>query len=188
MNFKELLATQKRVFGFLWPYWKVAAAALFFTVVVALLRLSQAKFIKWLFDLMNVDGTAGAQPAPAVPVDQLDTVKKLSGYLPDIQIVDHSDPIRSLQLIIGLFIGVVIARGFSSYLQKYLTDYAAQSAIRDLREKAFSHLQSLSMQFFESMRLGEIQSRCTSDVIASTSIYANLSDFLKNFLIVIAAL
>ena len=188
MNFKELLATQKRVFGFLWPYWKVAVAALFFTVVVALLRLSQAKFIKWLFDLMNVDGSASTQAAPSVPVDQLDTVKKLSGYLPDFQVVDHSDPIRSLQLIIGLFIGVVIARGFSSYLQKYLTDYAAQSAIRDLRERAFSHLQSLSMQFFETMRLGEIQSRCTSDVIAATSIYANLSDFLKNFLIVVAAL
>ena len=90
MNFKELLATQKRVFGFLWPYWKVAVAALFFTVVVALLRLSQAKFIKWLFDLMNVDGSASTQAAPSVPVDQLDTVKKLSGYLPDFQVVDHS--------------------------------------------------------------------------------------------------
>ena len=187
MNFKELLATQKRVFGFLWPYWKVAVAALFFTVVVALLRLSQAKFIKWLFDLMEV-GDPQPKPTEPDPVSQFETVQWLQSHMPDFQVVNHDDPIGSLQFIIGAFIAVVIARGFSSYLQKYLTDLAAQSAIRDLRERAFAHLQSLSMQFFESMRLGEIQSRCTSDIIAATGIYANLSDFLKNFLIIVAAL
>jgi ATP-binding cassette, subfamily B, bacterial MsbA len=187
MNFKELLATQKRVFGFLWPYWKVAVAALFFTVVVALLRLSQAKFIKWLFDLMEV-GESKPAPAQPDPVSQFESVRWLQDHLPEIQVVNHDDPIGSLQFIIVAFIGVVIARGFSSFLQKYLTDLAAQSAIRDLRERAFAHLQSLSMQFFESMRLGEIQSRCTSDIIAATGIYANLSDFLKNFLIIVAAL
>lgn len=187
MNFKELLATQKRVFGFLWPYWKVAVAALFFTVVVALLRLSQAKFIKWLFDLMEGGGQP-PEPEPAEAVSQSETAQWLSSYIPDIQVVDHSDPIGSLQFIIGAFLVVIVVRGISSYLQKYLTDLAAQSAIRDFRERAFVHLQTLSLQFFESMRLGEIQSRCTNDVTGATSIYGSLSDFLKNSFIVVAAL
>ena len=44
------------------------------------------------------------------------------------------------------------------------------------------------MSFFESTRIGEIQSRCTSDIIATTASYASLADFLKNSIIVIGAI
>lgn len=191
MSFRELLATQRRVFGYLLPYWKVAVAALMFTILVALLRLSQAKFIGWLFELMTV--TTGAEPPEMVgvtpPAEALESVSWLSTILPEgFKVVDATNPFGSLQFIVGTFLMVIVIQGGSSFAQKYLTDLAAQSAIRDLRGGIFSHLQKLSMQFFESMRLGEIQSRCTSDIIAATSIYTNLSDFLKNFLIIFVAL
>lgn len=161
--------------------------AVFFTVVVALLRLSQAKFIGWLFELLGPDKPK-EQPAPN-PVESLNPLAK---YIPEIEfdftMADKENPIWSLKLIIGTYLFVLVARGISSFCQKYLTDMAAQSAVRDLRASAFAHLQSLSMQFFESMRLGEIQSRCTSDIIAATSIYANLADFLKNSVVVVGAL
>ena len=185
MSFRELLATQRRIFGFILPYWKIAGVAIFFTVVVALLRLSQAKFIGWLFELLGPDKPVAQQAQSA-----LNPTNPLSKYIPDFDftLVDRENPIWSLKLIIGTYLIVLVARGVSSFCQKYLTDMAAQSAVRDLRARAFAHLQDLSMQFFESMRLGEIQSRCTSDIIAATAIYANLADFLKNSVVVVGAL
>lgn len=189
MSFKELLAMQRRIFGFVLPYWKVAATALFFTVFVALARLFQAKFFGWLFALLEPD----KKPEEAA-ADPMTAVNPLAGMVPDIDIdidafmVDHDNPIWSLQVIIGSYLVLMVCRGVGSFCQKYLTEQAAQSAVRDLREKTFAHLQSLSMQFFESMRLGEIQSRCTSDIIAATSIYASLFDFLKNLIVVVGAL
>ena len=179
------MATQRRIFGFILPYWKIAGVAIFFTVVVALLRLSQAKFIGWLFELLGPDKPVSQQAQSA-----LNPTNPLSKYIPDFDftLVDRENPIWSLKLIIGTYLIVLVARGVSSFCQKYLTDMAAQSAVRDLRARAFAHLQDLSMQFFESMRLGEIQSRCTSDIIAATAIYANLADFLKNSVVVVGAL
>lgn len=187
MSFRELLAIQRRIFGFILPYWKIAVAALFFTVIVAVLRLSQAKFIGWLFELL------GPEKQPVTEAEPLmEGASPLSGMVPEVNfdftLVDRSNPLWSLKLIIGAYLVVLVSRGVSSFCQKYLTDMAAQSAVRDLRSAAFTHLQSLSMRFFESMRLGEIQSRCTSDIIATTSIYTNLAEFLKNFIVVAGAL
>lgn len=189
MSLKELFATQRRIFGYVLPYWKVALAALFFTAFVASTRLLQAKFIGWLFELLNPESPAAAA---AEPTAQATEVSPLTGMVPNIDLdftlVDRANPIFSLQLIIGSFMVFLVVRGVSSFCQKYFTEQAAQCAIRDMRGETFAHLQSLSMQFFESMRLGEIQSRCTSDVIAATNIYVILADFLKNSIIVIGAL
>jgi ATP-binding cassette, subfamily B, bacterial MsbA len=186
MSFKELLATQRRIFGFVLPRWRVALIALFFTVFVALARLFQAKFFGWLFELLGPENKVAQLSSP------LETANPISKLLPhfDFQftMVDRENPLWSLKMIIATYMVLLVSRGVGSFLQKYLTEQAAQSAIRDLRGKTFSHLQSLSMQFFESMRLGEIQSRCTSDIIAATSIYASLFDFLKNTIVVVGAL
>lgn len=185
MSFKELLATQRRIFGYVLPYWKVALGSLFFTVLVASSRLIQAKFFGWLFELL------GPEKAPEA-ADVGKSVDPMSGLVPkidfDFTLVDRAQPMYSLQLIIGTYLILLVVRGFGSFAQKYLTEQAGQSAIRDLRSETFARLQSLSMQFFESMRLGEIQSRCTSDIIATTSIYANLAEFLKNLIVVVGAL
>ncbi len=189
MSFKELLATQRRIFGFVLPYWKIAVTALFFTVFVALARLFQAKFFGWLFELLGPENPPGA-PKPAESA--IESANPLASLLPKLDfqftMIDRDKPLWSLKLIIATYLVLLVARGLGSFCQKYLTEQAAQSAVRDLRGETFRHLQSLSMQFFESMRLGEIQSRCTSDVIAATSIYACLFDFLKNSIIVLGAL
>lgn len=184
MSFRELLATQRRIFGYVLPYWKVALGSLFFTVLVASTRLAQAKFFGWLFELLGPEKKA-SEAVPATP-DPLQSLIPQINF--DFTLVDRAEPLLSLQMIIGAFVILLVARGFGSFAQKYLTEKAAQSAVRDLRGQAFAHLQNLSVQFFESMRLGEIQSRCTSDIIAATSIYASLADFLKNTIVVIGAL
>lgn len=182
MPFKELLAVQGRIFGYLKPYWKVAVGALFFTVFVAITRLSQAKLIGWLFGLMSDGKVEDTADLAAQGVNTKELVG--DGVLKHLQ---GENPFQQLNFIVGAFLVLIIARGIGWYYQKYLTDLAAQSAVRDLRGEVFTHMQQLSLRFFESTRVGEIQSRATSDVLGATSIYASLADFLKNFLVVVGA-
>lgn len=160
MPVKELLRHQARIIGYIRPYWKVVLAALAFTVFVALARLSQAKFVNWLFALMTKESFSYAQ-----------------GH----------DPFWELNKIIGSFLVLLVFMGVGSFCQKYYVDLSGQSALRDMREAVFKHLQRLDLSFFDGMRLGEIQSRATGDILTATSIYTVLSDFLKNFLIVAVA-
>lgn len=183
MPFKDLMAIQGRIFSYLRPYWKIALGAIFFTVFVAVARLSQAKLLGWLFGLMSDGKVEGAADLAKEGFQVREVVG--DGLIERLQ---GESPFQQLNFLVGAFVVLVLARGIGWYYQKYLTDLAAQSAIRDIRGEVFAHLQNLSLRFFESMRLGEIQSRATSDVIAATGIYANLADFLKNFLVVVGAL
>src|SRR2546421_11620814 len=53
-----------------------------------------------------------------------------------------------------------------SYAQTYLTGWAGERILADLRIKLFGHLQRLSLGFFERNRAGVIISRLTNDVEA----------------------
>ena len=183
MPFKQLMAIQARIFRYLKPYKGVVFGAAFFTVFVALARLSQAKLIGWLFGLMSNGKVTSTTDLAKSGFEVKNVVG--DGLLKGVQ---GQSPFQQLNFIVVLFVLLILARGIGWYYQKYLTDLAAQSAIRDIRSEVFGHLQNLSLRFFESMRLGEIQSRATSDVIAATGIYSNLADFLKNFLVVVGAL
>lgn len=183
MSFQEMLAVEGRIFRYVKPYWKVAVGAVLCTVFVSVARLFQAKLIGWLFGLMSTGKIASSADLGKGSFQ----VKELMGGN-WLQIVSNQTPIMQLNFVVGVFLVLIIARGFAWYYQAYLTNLAAQSAIRDLRSQLFSHLQTLSLRFFETMRLGEVQSRSASDVIAATNIYSNLADFLKNLLVVVGAL
>lgn len=160
MPVNELLRVQARIASYIRPYWKVVLAALFFTVLVAVARLSQAKFVNWLFALMTQESFTYA-----------------TGH----------DPFWQLNKVIGGFLGLLAVMAVGAFCQKYYVDLAGQSAVRDMREALFRHLQTLDLRFFDGMRLGEIQSRTTGDVVTTASVYGTLSEFLKNFLIVAVA-
>lgn len=51
-----------------------------------------------------------------------------------------------------------------SYSQAYLMSYVGQRFIQSLREKLFTHLHNLSIEFFWRKRSGEIMSRATHDL------------------------
>jgi ABC-type multidrug transport system fused ATPase/permease subunit len=59
----------------------------------------------------------------------------------------------------------VITVGFSlEYLQVYLMEYIGQRAMYDMRMQIFSHVQDLSLAFFDKNPVGRILTRITSDV------------------------
>lgn len=50
------------------------------------------------------------------------------------------------------------------FLRSYLLAFVGERVMADLRIKLFSHLQRLSLSFFNERRTGELVSRLTNDV------------------------
>lgn len=67
---------------------------------------------------------------------------------------------RMVLLMVGAYLGAWLAQGGQSLLMATIS----QQLLRDLRERLFVHLQSLSLSFFDRHPHGELMSRLTNDL------------------------
>jgi subfamily B ATP-binding cassette protein MsbA len=85
---------------------------------------------------------------------------------------------QMIPYIVMIIAGCALAKGLFQYYQSYLMSYIGQRTIMDIRNKLYSHLQSLSLDYFIRQRTGQIISRLTNDVMllqrAIVSVPANL--------------
>ena len=87
---------------------------------------------------------------------------RLAGSLWDVITVQH-DAARMTDMIL-LFLVLVLLQGFCSMGHSYLTSWVSQRVMADFRTHLFSHLQTLSVNFFSKRRTGELMSRLMNDV------------------------
>jgi ATP-binding cassette subfamily B protein len=78
----------------------------------------------------------------------------------------HRHDTGALDVIVLAFLASAVVYAVASYVQTYLVGWVGQRALRDLRLKLFTHLQSLSIGFYSRNRAGVIISRLTNDVEA----------------------
>jgi ATP-binding cassette subfamily B protein len=71
-----------------------------------------------------------------------------------------------LSLVVALFVAAGLANWGMTYVETYLTGWVGERILADLRAQLFSHLQDLSLGFYERNRAGVIISRLTNDVEA----------------------
>lgn len=65
---------------------------------------------------------------------------------------------------LGTILFVVLSIGFVlNYAQVYLLQYTGQRIVFDIRQELFSHLQSLSLAFFDGNPVGRLVTRITND-------------------------
>ena len=62
------------------------------------------------------------------------------------------------------FLGLLVIRGLVQYVSAYLTQWIGQKTIFDLRMQIFTHLQNLSIKFFDGNPIGRLITRVTNDV------------------------
>src|SRR5258706_432095 len=72
--------------------------------------------------------------------------------------------LRLLVILVAIMAVVPIVNGAIGILQTYETTRVGQLVMRDLRDRLYSHLQTLPLAFFTSTKTGEIQSRLANDV------------------------
>ena len=71
-----------------------------------------------------------------------------------------------LVLVVVIFVAAGLANWGMTYVETYLTGWVGERILADLRVRLFSHLQRLSLGFYERNRAGVIISRLTNDVEA----------------------
>jgi ATP-binding cassette subfamily B protein len=73
--------------------------------------------------------------------------------------------------------------------QTFTANRLGQDVLRELRNRVYEHLQSLSLSFYASTRTGELQSRITNDVGgAQTAVSTTLTSILSNAVTFVAAI
>ena len=101
--------------------------------------------------------------------------------------VPHGPNLRLLYLLVGIMAAVPVINGAIGILQTYQTTRVGQLVMRDLRDRLYAHLQTLSLAFFTGTKTGEIQSRLANDVggvqsvvtTTASSILANIVTFVS---------
>jgi ABC-type multidrug transport system fused ATPase/permease subunit len=74
--------------------------------------------------------------------------------------------VSALNWIVAAFVVVATLYAASTYLQTYLVGWVGTRALQDLRERVFSHLQTMSIGFFTRRSPGVLISRMTNDIEA----------------------
>ena len=88
----------------------------------------------------------------------------LAKYALDDAVEGHGG--MRLFVVVAIFIAAGLANWATYYLETYMTGWVGERILADLRVHLFSHLQKLSLGFFERNRAGVIISRLTNDVEA----------------------
>lgn len=77
-----------------------------------------------------------------------------------ISVGDRAGLRRMVLLMLGAYLGAWLTQAVQSLLMATVS----QQVLRDLRERLFTHLQTLSLSFFDRQPLGELMSRLTNDL------------------------
>ena len=72
--------------------------------------------------------------------------------------------LRALNLAVLAMVFLRLVVWGSTYLRIYLTNVIGQGVLYDLRQTLFTHIQTLSLRFYDHQPVGRIMSRITSDV------------------------
>jgi ATP-binding cassette, subfamily B, bacterial len=92
-----------------------------------------------------------------------------------------------LVILVAIMAVVPIVNGAIGILQTYETTRVGQQVMRDLRDRLYSHLQTLPLAFFTDTKTGEIQSRLANDVGGVQSVVTTTaSTILANVVIFVS--
>ena len=94
-----------------------------------------------------------------------------------------------LYILVAIMAAVPIVNGAIGILQTYETTKVGQLVMRDLRDRLYSHLETLSLAFFTGTKTGEIQSRLANDVGGvQTVVTTTASSILANVVIFVSTI
>jgi ABC transporter fused permease/ATP-binding protein len=128
------------------------------------------KFFIGLFFLLLTGGTALLFP-------------KLMGQLMDMAKEQDLATTNKIALMLGW---VLIAQACFSYFRIYLFVNYTENTLATLRQKLYAHLIILPMSFFSQRRVGELNSRISSDLIQiGDALTTTSAEFLRQLILII---
>ena len=93
----------------------------------------------------------------------------------------RSSDLEGVRFMAMLFLGILIFGFLSNFSQVYLIQYTGQKFMFDLRMRLFSHLQTLSVSFFDKNPVGRLVTRVSNDVEVLSEMFSSvLITFFKD--------
>lgn len=89
------------------------------------------------------------------------TAYSIQPLLDDIFIKKNQEMLYIMPFIVII---LYTAKGFGGYIQSYFISFIGQDITRIVRDKLFSHILTLDMDFFQKIHGGELVSRITNDI------------------------
>lgn len=112
------------------------------------------------------------------------TVLVLPTALGDIVDVASSDSGENAEQYFSLLIGVVVALAVATAMRFYFVTWLGERVVADIRKAVYERLITLSPEYFEINRPGEIVSRLTADTtLVQTIVGSSVSVWARNILI-----
>lgn len=182
---KEFLIVLRR---FLPPYKRYLFFSVFFNVLSALLNIfSFAALIPILQILFQVDGGLRANELLPWALSKEVLQNNLSYYVQELII---STSATTTLLIIGLFLAFTTFLKTMAYFLSSATVMPIRTGVvRDIRNKLYNKITSLSLSFFSEERKGDIIARMSGDVQeVENSIMSSLDMLFKNPILIVAYL
>lgn len=179
--------TYLRILKFVKPYWKHLIVSVVCTILYAVLNGLSVYLTIPLLDTL-FQGAAGNSAQ-----SQSATVNTAKSMLPNwivrienevVNSFNHfvfsGDKIEALLRICILVVAAFFLKNVFGYLQAYFLSYVEQGTMKDLRDKAYSHLHQLPMGFFKKERVGNLISRIVNDVnVVQNSISAAFLNLIR---------
>ncbi len=93
---------------------------------------------------------------------------------------------KMLHIMPFIIIALYTAKGFGGYIQAYYISYIGQDITRIVRDKLFSHILTLDMDFFQKKHGGELVSRITNDINRIQRAISNsVAEFIRESLTIV---
>ncbi|MEI6885506.1 MAG: ABC transporter transmembrane domain-containing protein [Bacteroidota bacterium] len=109
---------------------------------------------------------------------------KLLGQLVDLG--NQGKLAQEINRIALILLVVLVLQSVFAYCRIYLFVHVTEKTLADLRQGAFNHIIRLPMKFFLHRRVGELNSRISSDItLLQDALTSTLAEFLRQLIIII---
>lgn len=137
-----------RLLVFAKPYWLSLSVCIILVFLITVTNLAQPYIIKLAIDNYII----GSSPT-------------------DVLFNNSISGLTSLSII---FLFFIIARFVLSYIQVYLLNYVSNKIIYNIRQELFTHLQNMSLSFFDKNPIGRLVTRVTNDTETLHEMYSGV--------------
>lgn len=160
----------KRLLKYARPYWKLFLCSAFLILLVTGTELLRPYLVKVAID--KYINAANGNSAKIMSSESLKLFK--------------SSNVTALYRIAFAYLLIIILGFLLNYGQTLMLQYAGQKIIYNIRQEVFSHIEKLSLSFFDKMPVGRLVTRVTNDVEALNEMYTEaLVNLIKDgFLLV----
>lgn len=175
MNGVEFPSPLKMVFSYVRPYWKRLLVLVVLLLVTTGLSTLQPMVMAPMVDVVLNERSIFTSDESADPV-QLSEVNlnNADEYVSQLLSLGAMEPWDIVLLLTGVYLAIVVLLAIIEAISFYLVTLVRVNAFRNLQGDLFRHLLSLSMDYFNVQRTGEIVSRLNRDTQSSVTNLTNV--------------